>query len=131
LQSLDSRFDQFLSLSENLKYLFIALNDEIFQIREVGISVIGRLSTKNPAFILPSLRKTLIQILTELEFSDDKRNKEEASIILGHLITATPRLAKPYVSSILKVLIDKINDNNSSVSISALDTTGKLSLVGR
>jgi serine/threonine-protein kinase mTOR len=130
LKSLDSRFDNFLSLSDNLKFLFIALNDESFEIREIGISVIGRLSTKNPSFILPSLRKTLIQLLTQLEFSDDKRSKEESSIILGHLITATPRLVKPYVPSILKVLIDKINDSNTSVSISALDTTGRLSVVG-
>src|SRR5690606_4534354 len=41
-----------------------------------------------------------------------------------------PRLIKPYVSTILKVLIGKITDNNPTVSACVLDTTGKLALVG-
>ena len=31
--------------------------------------IIGRLSSLNPAFVMPTLRKVLIQILTELEYS--------------------------------------------------------------
>jgi FKBP12-rapamycin complex-associated protein len=50
--------------------------------------------------------------------------------MLGHLITAAPRLIKPYVSSILKVLRERINDPNSNVSTYVLDTTGKLAVVG-
>ncbi|KAL0486430.1 phosphatidylinositol kinase-related protein kinase TOR [Acrasis kona] len=127
---LDSRFDHYLALADNLRCLFIALNDESFEIREVAISIIGRLGIRNPAYVLPSLRKTLLQLLTELEFSEDPTNKEESARMLGHLITSAPRLIKPYVSSILKVLKKRINDPNPNVSTFVLDTTGKLSVVG-
>lgn len=130
LASLDSRFDFYLSLAENLRSLFIALNDEVFEIREVTIAIIGRLSTRNPAYVLPSLRKSLLQLLTELQFSTDSRNKEESAHMLGHLIRGAPRLIKPYVSSILNVLLERIRDSNPAVSAAVLMTVGELSIVG-
>ena len=62
LTSLDERFDPHLAQAENLSALFIALNDEAFEIREQAICMIGRLSSKNPAYVMPSLRKVLIQV---------------------------------------------------------------------
>ena len=62
LNSLDERFDDHLAQAENLSALFVALNDEVFEIREMAICMIGRLSSKNPAYVMPSLRKTLIQV---------------------------------------------------------------------
>ena len=62
LSSLDERFDPHLAQAENLSALFVALNDEVFEIRELAICMIGRLSSKNPAYVMPSLRKTLIQV---------------------------------------------------------------------
>ena len=60
--SLDNRFDPYLAQADNLAALFIALNDEIFEIREVALSTIGRLSSMNPAYVMPFLRKTLKQV---------------------------------------------------------------------
>ncbi len=74
LFSLDSRFDHYLALADNLRSLFIALNDESFDIREVAISIIGRLGIRNPAYVLPSLRKTLLQLLTELGIAFIRNN---------------------------------------------------------
>lgn len=62
LESLDSRFDQHLAQAENLASLFIALNDERYDIRGIAMVMIGRLSLKNPAYVMPSLRKVLIQV---------------------------------------------------------------------
>ena len=62
LESLDSRFDQHLAQAENLASLFIALNDEKYDIRCIAMIMIGRLSVKNPAYVMPSLRKVLIQV---------------------------------------------------------------------
>ena len=62
LLSLDERFDPHLAQAENLAALFIAINDEIFEIRELAICTIGRLSSMNPAYVMPSLRKVLIQV---------------------------------------------------------------------
>lgn len=66
LVSMDDRFDPHLAQAENLSALFVALNDEVFEIRELAICIIGRLSSKNPAYVMPSLRKTLIQVFTDL-----------------------------------------------------------------
>jgi FKBP12-rapamycin complex-associated protein len=70
LSSLDPRFDLHLAQPDNLRALFVALNDEVFENREVAIDVIGRLTARNPAYVMPSLRKTLIQLLTELRAAD-------------------------------------------------------------
>lgn len=69
LKNLNERFDKHLAQAENIRSLFLALNDEIFTIREITITIIGRLASHNPAYVMPSLRKTLIQLLTELEYS--------------------------------------------------------------
>jgi phosphatidylinositol kinase/protein kinase (PI-3 family) len=103
LESLNDCFDFHLAQAENLSALFIALNDEQFEIRELALCALGRLSILNPAYIMPSLRKTLIQLLIELEHSGLGRNKEQASRLLGHLVANAPKLIRPYVEPILKV----------------------------
>lgn len=62
LASLDSSFDHHLGQAENLSALFVAMNDEVFAIRELAVCIIGRLSCVNPAYAMPSLRKALIQV---------------------------------------------------------------------
>ena len=52
---------------------------------------------------MPSLRKVLIQILTELEYSGIGRNKEQSAKLLCHLISQAPNLVEPYKEAILKV----------------------------
>lgn len=105
LVSLDSTFDNHLAQAESLGALFIALQDEVFEIREVALFTIGRLSALNPAYVMPSLRKVLVQILTELEHSGTGRNKEQGAKMLGLLILSAPRLIRPYMEPILKVIL--------------------------
>lgn len=69
LSSLHERFDRHLAQAENVRSLFIALNDEVFENRVTAVGLIGRLAKHNPAYVMPSLRKALIQLLTELEYS--------------------------------------------------------------
>lgn len=69
ISHLDTKFDRHLAQAECVRSLFIALNDEVYAIREIAIKIIGRLAGLNPAYVMPSLRKTLIQLLTELEYS--------------------------------------------------------------
>ena len=63
------RFDKHLAQAENVRSIFIALNDEVFENRVIAVGLIGRLAKHNPAYVMPSLRKALIQLLTELEYS--------------------------------------------------------------
>lgn len=130
LAALDERFDKHLSKAENIRTLFFALNDEVFAIREVAISIVGRLARVNPAYVIPSLRKTLIQLLTELEFSDVARNKEESAKLLSLLVQNAQTLVQPYVEPMMSVLLPKANDTTSSVAATILRAIGELATVG-
>ena len=131
LESLDSSFDQHLAQAENISALLVAMNDEIFEIRELAVSTIGRLSTLNPAYVMPSLRKTLIQFLTELEHSGMGRNKEQSARMLDKLIVSSPRLVRPYMEPILKILVPKLREAepNPAVVVHILTAIGDLSEV--
>ncbi|KAJ9575042.1 hypothetical protein L9F63_007777, partial [Diploptera punctata] len=131
LESLDDSFDNHLAQAENISALSVAINDEVFEIRELAICTIGRLSTMNPAYVMPSLRKTLIQFLTELEHSGMGRNKEQAARMLDHLVVNSPRLIRPYMEPILKVLVPKLKEQetNPGVIVSVLTCIGDLAEV--
>ena len=100
--------------AENLSALFVALNDEVFEIRELTMCIIGRLSILNPAHIMPSLRKSLIHLLTEIEHSGVGRNKEQSARMIGHLVANAPTLIRPYVNPILTVLIPKLKESDQN-----------------
>ncbi|KAK3682072.1 phosphatidylinositol 3-kinase tor2 [Podospora appendiculata] len=130
LAALDERFDQHLAKAENIRTLFFALHDEQFAIREVAVSIIGRLSRHNPAYVVPQLRKTIIQMLTELEYTDVAKNKEESSKLLSLLTQHAQELVKPYVNSITEVLLPKARDPTPSVAATILEALGQLCTVG-
>lgn len=122
-------FDPQLLQADNVKLLFIALNDELFAIRKVAIKILGRLSSINPAYIVPSLRKTLIQLLSRLEYSNTSRKKEESANLLSLLIANSKELTRPYVKPIVEVLLPKVKDVSSSVGSSAITCLGELAVV--
>ncbi|OXU22583.1 hypothetical protein TSAR_001785 [Trichomalopsis sarcophagae] len=131
LASLDEPFDIHLAQAESLSCLFVAMNDEVFEIRELAIRTIGRLSGMNPAYVMPSLRKALIQFLTELEHSGMGRNKEQAARMLDHLVVSAPRLIRPYMEPVLKVLVPKLKETetNPGVVLAVLRAVGDLAEV--
>ncbi|KAI9757288.1 MAG: hypothetical protein M4579_003499 [Chaenotheca gracillima] len=130
LLSLDARFDAHLAKAENVRSLFLALNDEVFSIREAAISIIGRLTHVNPAYVMPSLRKTLIQLLTELEYSNVSRNKEESAKLLSLLVGTSALLMRPYVEPMIAVLLPKARDANAGVASTIMKALGELATVG-
>eukprot|EP00808_Paulinella_micropora_P005200 g78029.t1 len=108
LSSLGPTLDRFLAQAELIFTLTTALSDEKAEVREEVITLLGRLSQHNPAFVLPALRRTLIQLLDELR-QGNTSNQENATSMLGHLITHAPGLIKPYVAPILAVLMQKLD----------------------
>lgn len=130
LAALDERFDQHLAKAENIRTLFFALHDEHFAVREVAVSIIGRLARHNPAYVIPQLRKTIIQMLTELEYTEVARSKEESSKLLTLLTQHAQELVKPYVNSIVEVLLPKSRDPTPSVAATVLQALGELCTVG-
>ncbi|KAJ2934856.1 hypothetical protein H1R20_g2275, partial [Candolleomyces eurysporus] len=129
LKNLHERFDKHLAQAENVRSLFIALNDEVMANREAAVALIGRLARHNPAYVMPSLRKALIQLLTELEYSTVMRNREDCTRLLTLLISATQRLIKPYAIPMLRALIKKANDSNPAVAANIMMCLGELACV--
>lgn len=131
LRSLDETFDNQLAQPDSLSALLMTLNDEVFEIRELAILTIGRLSAKNPAFVMPSLRKTLLQLLNEIQHSGMSRNKEQSARMLDHLIVSTPRLISAYMKPILTILVPKLKEpeSNPGVILNVLRAIGDLAEV--
>ena len=109
--------------------LFIALNDEVFQIRELAIQIIAKLTNHNPAYVLPSLRKKLIEVLLDLEYTSDGYSKEESAKLLAYIISASGRLIHPYVDYILKQILPNLKDPSPRVSTCILKALGELTQV--
>lgn len=55
------------------------MNDESCAVRALAIRLVGRLAERNPAHVNPALRKHLLQLLHDMEFSPDNRSREGAS----------------------------------------------------
>eukprot|EP00198_Chlamydomonas_reinhardtii_P008241 XP_001697578.1 target of rapamycin, growth-regulatory PI3K-like protein kinase [Chlamydomonas reinhardtii] len=117
-----------------LRALFVGMNDESVAVRGLAIRLVGRLAERNPAHVNPALRKHLLQLLHDMEFSPDNRAREESAFLLEVLITAAARLIMPYVSPIQKALAkaaalqrDLVNENN--VIKTVLSTLGALAEV--
>ena len=72
LANLDERLDEHLAQAENVRTLFMALNDELFENRVEATKLLGRLVSHNPAYAMPLLRKAVLQLMTELEYSTVK-----------------------------------------------------------
>lgn len=130
LQHLDSSFDPQLAQPDNMRLLFMVLNDEVFAIQMEVIRIIGRLATVNPAYVVPSLRKTLLELLTKLKYSNMPRKKEESATLLCALISSSKEVTKPYIEPILDVLLPKSQDTSSAVASTSLKAIGELSIIG-
>ncbi|CAI5743278.1 unnamed protein product [Hyaloperonospora brassicae] len=131
VESLDARFDELLSQESHLKLVFLLLNDENAKIRECAMQLLERLAPRNPAFTMPSLRRLVIQLVTELQHTSDLRMREDSTRLLGHLIRSAQHLVDPYVVRILEVLLPILVRGNASLTVAVLITLGELALVSR
>ncbi|ELP85087.1 FKBP12-rapamycin complex-associated protein, putative [Entamoeba invadens IP1] len=131
---LDERFDNFLAQSKKIQTMFVVLNDENLKVREQAICIIGRLTKYNPAFVMPSFRKTIIRLLTQLKYSSDLKTNEEASLLMGRLIKSSERLIKPYVEPLLEDLLPKLEESidksHGETCIYLLNAIGDLTTIG-
>ncbi|PNS15729.1 hypothetical protein CAC42_4181 [Sphaceloma murrayae] len=130
LSALDGRFDIHLAKADNIRTLLLAANDEVFAIREEAMKILSRLTSRNPAYIFPPLRKLLIHLLTEIEYAGNARSKEESAKLISCLASSAPKLIKPYVESIVHVLLPKTEDSNPEVASACLRAIGDLAAVG-
>ncbi|XP_024523697.1 serine/threonine-protein kinase TOR, partial [Selaginella moellendorffii] len=127
-------FYDFLAQADCLKAIFIAFNDQSFEVRKLSIVMAGKLSDKNAAYVCPALRRHLQQLLTDMEHSADSKSKEESAILLGSLIRACETLITPYVIPIHKALVARLSEGsggsgNIGVVSGVMATVGELARV--
>ncbi len=130
LVSLDSKFDRHLARPENIRCLFLAVNDELFAVREAAITIIGRLSAVNPAYVFPPLRKLLVNLLTGLGYSNTARHKEESAHLIRLFVRNASRLIRTYVEPMVTALLPKATDPNPGVAATTIGALGELASVG-
>ncbi|GIL87381.1 hypothetical protein Vretimale_1690 [Volvox reticuliferus] len=107
--------DDFLAQADCLRALFVGMNDESCMVRSLAIRLVGRLADRNPAHVNPALRKHLLHLLHDMEFSPDNRSREESAYLLEVLIISAAKLIMPYVSPIQKALVGKLRGTGSAI----------------
>lgn len=130
LLSLDTKFDKHLAKPNNIRSLFLAINDTDFEVRQAAIIVIGRLTGVNPAYVFPPLRKLLVNLMLGIRSSLDPRHEEEAARLISLFVANTSQLVRPYCDPLVKTLLPKASDSNSSVASASLKAIGELATIG-
>ncbi|KAI4086955.1 MAG: hypothetical protein LQ339_008975 [Xanthoria mediterranea] len=130
LRSLDSKFDRQLAAPTNIRSQFQAINDADFEVREAAIAMIGRLTDINPAYIFPSLRKLLVNLMTGIQISKDPKYEEDAARLISIFIANCSKIVKPYVSPLVKTLLPNTTAPSVPVATTSIKAIGELATVG-
>lgn len=72
LTSLTTEFDHHLARPELIRSLLLALSDEVFGVRYAAVVVLGRVGEINPAATMPAVRKAMICLMTELDYTTSR-----------------------------------------------------------
>ncbi|KAL8658559.1 MAG: hypothetical protein Q9202_007526 [Teloschistes flavicans] len=129
LRSLDSKFDRQLATPGNIRSIILAINDTDFEVREAAITIIGRLTAINPAYIFPPLRKVLINLIVGIRSAKDPKFEEEAAKMISVFIANCSKSVKPYVGNMVDILLPKTTVPNVAVAASSVKAIGELATV--
>jgi len=130
LLSLDSKFDRHLSKPDNVRSIFLAINDGEFEVRQAAMMIIGRLTGVNPAYVFPPLRKLLVNLMTGVKSSQDPRHEEEGARLISLFVANAAQIVKPYVDPLVRTLLPKATGQNVAVASTTLQAIGELATVG-
>ncbi|KAI3382621.1 hypothetical protein SNEBB_007053 [Seison nebaliae] len=124
-------YNIYLAQPENLRILFFSLNDTSLAVQCPVVSIIGSLSSITPSFVVPKLRKYLIQLLSELRYGTlDDDNSFNSSKLLSILISSAPRLTRPFIEPMMQGLLKHIKDQPyDQAVINGLDAIGALAQI--
>ena len=68
-QNADTMFLSHLAQPEMLELVYMSLHDENLEIQKQTVALLGKLAELNPAYVLPRMRKALLETLCQLTFS--------------------------------------------------------------
>jgi len=119
LQALNENFDYFLNTPNNLKKLFLCLNDSCKGVQQLSLIILSRLAKQNPSNINPFLKKTLYQYLSTLTFENGYNIKQKIDLItlLTCLIQYGGEIVKPHSDIIAKILLYYLRSKRTSASL--------------
>lgn len=129
LNNLSPTFDSQLNQPENLRLLIALSKDEVFDIQKETISLLGKLSVLNSAYCVPLLRKLTLELMTELEFAQWPRKKEECIILLRLLNNKNKDISLPYLDQLVNILLEKSKDSSLAISSNSIQAIGDLATV--
>ncbi|KAL4492653.1 hypothetical protein ABPG73_010202 [Tetrahymena malaccensis] len=115
LKSLNENFDQYLIEPIYLKKLFFCVNDSNLEVQQLALTTLCRLSKYNPSDIVPFLKKTLYEYISQLSYNK-KRFENEKKIInllkgLVCLIKNDTEVVKPHSMTIATILLKFLKDS--------------------
>ncbi|PLB50852.1 phosphatidylinositol 3 and 4-kinase family protein [Aspergillus steynii IBT 23096] len=126
LLAFSSDFDRWLAQPEHIRSLFLGINDESFPVRTAAMCILGRLSSINPAYVLPSLRKVLLNLLTGLMLTKSVSQRLEILKMINAFAANSTSLLEAYVPPILDVLLPRAIDDSEAVATATLEAIGNL-----
>ncbi|KAJ2807852.1 phosphatidylinositol kinase- protein kinase tor1 [Coemansia guatemalensis] len=116
--------------AQNIRDLFLLVNDETFAVRQAVLAVVGRLATMNPAHVMPRLRRMVVQLLTELEYARGAREREESMQLVLVLVRAAGHWVRPYVGDIFATVQPRLDTAPPQLAARLLRTVAALAHVG-
>ncbi|KAJ2745782.1 phosphatidylinositol kinase- protein kinase tor1 [Coemansia sp. BCRC 34301] len=126
----NSLFDFQMGKSQNIQRLLLLLNDEVFDMRLNALAVAGRLSKKNPAYLQPTLRRMVTQLLTEFDLARSSSEREECIQLLITLALTAEYWVRPFVDNILQVITPHIDDSPPQLACKLFDIVAALARAG-
>ena len=130
LYALDTKFDRHLAEQQNVRKVLIALNDPDFEVRKAAMEVLGRLTTVNPGYIYPPLRKSLQNFTMSVSTSEDTGFEEEGARLVSLCAIHAPPLVQPFVSKLIDIFLPKAHDANAGVAAVMIRAIGDLATLG-
>ncbi|CAD8184910.1 unnamed protein product [Paramecium octaurelia] len=121
LASLNENFDPYLNSPNNLRKLFLCMNDPIPEVQEIALTILCRLSILNPSEIIPFLKKTLFEYLQTLTFDSNQPEKQTINklYLLTSLIKHGRTIVQPYTSNIAKVIQQHLKNPNTNAIVTS------------
>jgi hypothetical protein len=111
LTTINPDFDPFIARYESLLMLFNCMKDSNNEVKIKTIKILGRLSNINPQQILPYLRNLIVSLISQLEHSQQYKEREEAAKLIKAFVKYNRDLSKSYILSILNCLFQRIDQD--------------------
>lgn len=131
LHALGPRFDAHLAQLENVRLLIVAVHDRDFEVRAAAVRLLARVLAKNPAYVVPALRKILLELVGTVRCGADAARRECACALLAVLVGAAELLAQPHAGAVMSTLLGvlKENDGERGLRAAAISCVGEVARV--